>query len=116
MKEHLFKRISIRTGLSVLEVMNMFTVTAAIVRQDLVEKEACTVPFLGRFFVKHVPRRKMKLMDFKTKAQRIVMLPPRSVIKFEINPTIRSMTKVEPESIISDERDNTNYGQPINIE
>lgn len=116
MKEHLFKKISVRTGLSVIEIMNVFTVTASIIRQELYDKRACLIPMIGRFFIKDVPRRKMKLTDFKTKTYRIAVLPPRSLVKFEIDKSLRSITKVEPESVGTMSLPNKKHGQPINIE
>lgn len=95
MDKYLFKRISVRTGLSVLEVTNIFAVTAAIIKQDLKEKGECLIPYIGKYYVKDSRRRRQKIMDFKTKEQRVITVPPRKQIKFECNKIIKSIASLD---------------------
>jgi len=91
-RESFFKKVSLRTGLSIIEVINVFVHSAAVVRHDLATKGACLVPYLGRYRVVDCKRRKQKIMDFKTKQQIIVSVAPRKQVKFECSQTIKSIS------------------------
>lgn len=95
MDKYLFKSISVRTGLSVLEVTNVFAVTAAIIKQNLREKGVCLIPYIGKYYVKDSRRKRQKIMDFKTKRQYTVEVPPRKQIKFECNKIIKSIAGLD---------------------
>lgn len=119
MEKYLFKRISVRTGLSVMEVTNIFTVTASIIKQDLKEKGVCMIPYIGKYYVKDSKRRRQKIMDFQTKQQKIITVPPRKQIKFECNKIIKSIAHLnlatcEDETLVEEKPQPVKHG-PIEI-
>jgi nucleoid DNA-binding protein len=95
MEKQLFKRISVRTGLSVQEISNIFMTTAALVKEDLVSSGSCTIPYIGRYYVQDSKRRKQKIMNFQTGQQMIATVPPRKQVKFECNKIIKSISNVK---------------------
>lgn len=107
MEKQLFKRISVRTGLSVQEVSNIFATTASIIKQDLVSEGSCTIPYIGRYYVQDSKRRKQKIMNFQTGEQIIVIVAPRKQVKFECNKIIKSISNLQltvdqkPEPLVS---------------
>ena len=95
MDKKLIKRISAKTGISVVEIANIFVTASAIIKQNLTIGESCMVPYLGRFTIKEMGRRRMKIMDFKTKEQKVVRIQPKNKVKFIINDSIKAIAKTK---------------------
>jgi hypothetical protein len=91
--EHLYKRLSLITGMSKHEIDIFMLKLVKILVQILNKKGKVNIPYLGRFYLVRIPARRIIVRDFKLKKMLWKQVPAGDQLRFKINEEFAKLFK-----------------------